>query len=245
MKRLLLLSAALLAVSAVGASAYSWTENFDGYADQAAFNAAWQTSGTPVTLDTDGTPAPPSSPNSVLQGTTTMQSRAAIPNLPAYNLDFSFKFYDAGGATLTARAYAMVYSYSGAWGSTLQQIIAIGKYNSAIGGKYWGRVAFGAGNWVQFSAGPTQSIGWHDAQVKANIANGTYDFYIDGQLAGTQVFPANNMGYNYNFVVVGSNLASSSAMQFDDIKIVPEPGSLLALGAGLTSFVGLISRRRR
>lgn len=244
MKRLLVLSAALVAASAMTAGAQTlWTENFDSYADQAALNAVWETSGTPVSLTSDQAA---SAPNSVYQGTTAMQSRRAFGTpVLASQLDFSVDFYDEMGTGSLARAYAMVYARGGdgLWTDGLDQLIAVGKYNSVITPKYFARVAFGSSNWFVLEQGPDRSVGWHTARIVGNAANSTFDFYIDGILSGTAPLGAD---VTFDWVVLGSGLTSTHGMNFDNVSVgvVPEPGSLLALAGGLSGFAGLVLRRK-
>ncbi len=245
MKRLFVLAAALLTVSAV--SAYAFTDNFDSYADQAALETVWQHSGSPVLLSNNQAF---SSPNSVYQGTAAAQSRALVSNpVPAQQLNFSFVFYDETGTGSLARAYGMVYARAGSnWTDTLNQIIAIGKYNSVATTKYFGRIAFGSLNWFVLDAptSPDRSVGWHKAEVIGAVdpndpTKAQISFYIDGQLGKTVGGVANSV---FNFVVLGSGLSSTHGMYFDDVTLVPEPGSLLALGSGLVGMAGLLLQRK-
>lgn len=244
MKKVLILAGALLAATTVTASA-QWTDNFDSYADQAAFNAVWANSGSPVLLDTDNDPVAPSPPNTVQQGTAAQQSRREIgTGIMLKDIDFTIDFYDAAAGT--ARAYAMVYGRGGAggWTDTLTQIVAIGKYNTSTTNKYWGRIAFGSDNWFTLDLGPDRSIGWHTARIVGNGVD-TLEFYIDGILGASKTLTPANQTVVMNWVVLGSGLTSAHAMNFDNVSIavVPEPASLIALGAGLVSMVGLARRR--
>mgnify|MGYP000109058063 CR=1 FL=1 len=245
MKRLVILAAALTVACACSAGAF--TENFDSYADQAAFNAVWGNSGSPVALSNNQWV---SSPNSVYQGTAAVQSRILLSNpVPAQQLKFSFMFYDETGTGSLARAYGMVYARSGnLWTDSLQQIIAVGKYNSVATTKYFARIAFGSLNWFVLDAptSPDRSVGWHKAEVIGAVdpndpTKAQLSFYIDGQLGKTVGGVANSV---FNFVVLGSGLTSTHGMYFDDVSVVPEPGSLLALGSGLVGMAGLLLRRR-
>lgn len=248
MKRYAVLASALLAFAAGSAGAQNiWTDNFDSYADQAAFNSVWATSATAMTLDTDGTPTPVSSPNTIAQGTAAQQSRRAFTSVAPTDIDFSFSFYDEMGTGSLARTYGMIYARGGAggWGDALQQLVAVGKYNSVSSPKYFARVAFSSSNWFVLAAGPDRSVGWHTARVLGNAGTSSFDFYIDNILSGSA--PIGVPTATFNWVVMGSGLSSTHGMNFDDVsigKIVPEPGSLLALGAGLFGFTGLMFRRR-
>ncbi|MDW8309814.1 MAG: hypothetical protein RMK20_10620, partial [Verrucomicrobiales bacterium] len=209
-------------------------DNFDSYANQAAFDAVWATSATPMTLvNTQSW----SSPNSIYQGTGAQQSRLAIGyDIPVSMLDFKFRFYDPAGAGSLARTYGMVYAYAGGvWGGTLQQIVAIGKWNAIADAgdpTYHARVAFGSLNWFKLDdpLAPRRSVGWHEARVVGSLISPTtaqYEFYIDGILSKTVTSTVTSP---FNWIVMGSNLTSTHGMWYDDVQIViPEP-SVAALG---------------
>ena len=103
---------------------------------------------------------------------------------------FSFYLYDS----TASRAYGEVRGYTGAGYNqgTLQNMYAIGKYNSvSMPGesydltKYQGRVALGPGpnGWFNLNApgAPSRSSGWHRFDI-IRTASGDYNFYVDGVL---------------------------------------------------------------
>jgi hypothetical protein len=220
-------------------------DNYDSYADQAAFNAAWTPTGTAMDLDTDGTPTPQSAPNTIHQGLVAQQSRLAVfgaDKVALRDLNFSFDFYD-GGAAL-GRTYGMVYSRAtdGDWASGLNQIIAIGKNNTIATTKYNVRIAFGSVNWVAMDApSPDRSIGWHNMQVIADGALApTLNFYVDGLLGKSIALTQAQGDVIMNYVVMGSGLSSATEAWYDNVSLTPEPASLMLLGLG-----GLFLARRR
>lgn len=254
MIRSLLIIAGALLLASTGAQA-QWTDNFDGYADQAAFNAAWGT-GTvnAMTLVSDQSV---SAPNSIYQGTGGQQSyRPVGTSVPLQKLGFSFDFNDPVGTGSLARTYGMVYSRVGdVWSGGLNQILAVGKYNGIATTKYSARIAFNPGGtapgWVVLDAptSPNRSVGWHTAEIFGGVDPGdptkaTVSFYIDGLLGKMVTGIANSQ---INFVVMGSNLTSSHGMWYDNVRVwdttppVPEPATMALSALGL----GIIARLRR
>lgn len=237
MRKLFLAGLATLSLT-VGAQA-AFIDTFDSYADQAALNAAWTPSGTAISLDTDGTPVPQSSPNTVAQGTV---AQASARNLGAdsvqlRDVDFQFSFYDGG--TALGRTYALLESRgtnpTDPRSATLNQIIAIGKYNSVATTKYNGRVAFGSINWAALDAAtsPNRSVGWHTMRIQGDGAVApALTFYVDGLVGKTVSLTQAQGNVLMNWVVVGSGLSSSTTANFDNVSVTPEPTSLALLGLG-------------
>ena len=93
--------------------------------------------------------------------------------------------------------------------------------------------------WFALDSGPDRSVGWHLAEIVGK-PDGTVDFKIDGIVGANKAVAE----VGFNWVVVGSGLTSTHGMWFDDVRMVPEPGSLLALGAGMIGLAGYIRRRR-
>lgn len=250
MKKLLLLSAALVLGTGLVATA-DMSDNFDSYADKAAFDAVWTpTSGGGMLLITDQPVPPVSPPNMIYQTTAALQSRRAVAPVAAGDLYFKFDFYDERGTGSLARTYGMAYGRggAGAWTDGLTQIIAVGKYNGIATTKYSARVAFGSSNWFNLDLGPDRTVGWHTAEVFGNLDTATYDFYIDGIFSGSA--PMGNQGVVFNWAVMGSGLTSTHGMYFDNVFLgekpvepIPEPMSMALAGLGLAA-VGAIRRRR-
>lgn len=167
---------------------------------------------------------------------------------PNATFRLSFWMYDDKGSSLGGgRHYLELRSYSGeGFVGTLQNLWAIGKYNTVTSGsyngrKYQARVAIGGVGWINLSDAPDRSVGWHlmEMEITPSLAR----FYVDGVL-GAEV-PRGAAGI-VDSLVLDSGLSSSGIdLWVDDIQVtaVPEPATLLALGTGAGAL--LLRRRRR
>lgn len=239
--------AAALAPAALG---QILADNFDGYANQAAFEAAWPRIGAnSATLATDQSH---SAPNSVLALTTTNFTGGNSRNLPgehdgsdAAPLVISYWMYYANGGTRhfnEVRAYA-----DGSFGQgALQQIVAAGWFNSVTAPgevldvtKFQARVAFGPNTgWFNLNApgAPGRSDGWHKFTIEVRSTD--INFYVDDVLGRS--FTRGTIA-RFDSVVLGSRLTSGGIGSWtDDLLITPEPSALLLLALG-----GVAALRRR
>jgi len=182
-----------------------------------------------------------------------------VPNTLVVGTYFQFWFYDPGAAT-NVRHFGRLASYADPGTLTgLQELLAIGSYNA--GGvdtsKYSGRAAFSnpLGGTTQgwFTLNVSRSVGWHKMRIEivggegSGVAGkGLADWYVDDVL-GYDDAPI--MWKPFNVLIMGANLTSTNPgdYYYDDVEfgIVPEPGSLLALGTGIVGLAGLALRRRR
>jgi len=240
-------------------------DNFDGYADQIAFNTAWTivtgTGGTLTTLQAS------SSPNSVNFGTTAARndrSFAESGNPSALNqVTFSIDFYDSNAA---ASPYRQVSSLIDGAGSASGQLISLGMNNnqlsSSSGGNYYmARILGYTVPTVDPDGGPDESYtgsgiffklndygvglrstGWHNLTVK--ITDTAFNFFVDGLLAETV---SNTLTLrSYDSVRIGSGISSLNEAYIDNVMVeiapVPEP-STLALG--MMGGIGILWMMRR
>lgn len=84
-----------------------------------------------------------------------------------------------------------------------------------------------------------RKAGWTKLAIDADALadGGQVRFYIDGSLVGTSVRAA---GVDLRWVRIGNNSKSYENFWYDDLRVVPEPASLLLLGLG-----GCLVLRRR
>lgn len=91
------------------------------------------------------------------------------------------------------------------------------------------------------SAGVMRKAGWTNLAIEVFpvSAGGQVNFYIDGALVGT----SQRTGAPLMWVRIGNNSKSYEHFWYDDVSVVPEPTSLLALAAGIPALA--LFRRRR
>lgn len=227
-------------------------DNFDGYADQAAFQAAW----TPIGASsaTLSTAQANSAPNSVFALTTTTGTGGNRRNLGG-NFDGTdadplvvsyWMYYEPGGT----RHFNEIRGYAGSGyeDGALQQLYAVG-WNNAVtaagevfdGTKFQARVAFGTGTGyfnLNLPGVPNRSTGWHKFTME--IRTSDINFYVDDILGRT--FTRGTLA-NFDSVVLGSRQTSAGIGSWtDDLLVtgIPEPASLVLLSLG-----GLALLRRR
>jgi N-acetyl-anhydromuramyl-L-alanine amidase AmpD len=205
-------------------------DNFDNYANQAAFDAVWyDTNASPYYFDaTSGNP----------NGTVIMPSPSANAMGRFYrNFGGSFNGTDAAPLTLTydlyldaagapgwsgARHFVEIRGYSGAAynSGSLQNLLAIGLNNGSSDTfsttKYQGRVLNGAA-WQTLDEGsaPARAAGWH--QMKIVVTTGQVLFYVDNILSETETRPNS---YGFDCVMIGSDLtAAGFTVRVDNLAV--------------------------
>lgn len=259
----------VLAVACGTASAAPLFDNFDSYADQAAFQAAWPSwiaDGTSMNLVQGFGYSDSQCFSGVASANYKYRNARSLDSdlLGAVGTDaspivWSFMLYDSDitqstSGTAPARNFNEIRSYtnnttltntgmpatSAGTGFALNGLIAMGIYQSASPGTQYAYRCYWGGVSNWFATGVARTEGWHE--MKAVIGSTTVKIYVDGVLApnGTQNLTTTPTKA-FSGVVLGSGLTSNSYdVAFDDMSVTPEPATLLMLAAG-----GLFLRRRR
>lgn len=246
---------ALVALAASNASAAILAyDNFDSYANQAAFEAVWPDATAPGGTLSTSAPAPYSSPNSINFGTAAARSgrttaETGLPTQPGAGnaIRFAFMFYDSNASAAPYRQFSNL--QDGAAPTLTGQLVSMGLNNNltsaAEGGNYYMARILGVNGSAYFKlnnpGSPLRSTGWHNLAVI--ITNTDYKFYVDGFLAKTQ---PNTAPRSYETLRLGSGLSSTTAANFDNFKLatIPEPATFVLAGLGLVG-VGFAARKRK
>lgn len=219
-------------------------DNFDGYADQAAFVTAWPVVGATPSGALEGTNFVSAS-RAVYYGLTAQRNERSFTESGVATattaISFSFDFYDSSAALSPYRQYANL--QDGAAPTSTGQLISMGLNNNLTSGAeggnfYMARIlGYNASAYFKLNDNPAllRTTGWHNLSVV--IGNVDFKFYVDGFLAET--VPQTGLTLrSYELVRLGSGLSSTGETAFDNVRIeviqVPEPTalSLAMLGAG-------------
>lgn len=226
------------------------SDNFDSYADQAAFEASpWNQVGA-VAWGTLSTAQSASTPNSINFATTAQRAERAFTesgNPSASNIiRFSVDFYDNDAAAAPYRQHHNLQDGTAPSGSG--QLISLGLSNNlsstAEGGNYYMARILGFNSSAYFklndAAAPLRSTGWHNLRV--DISDTNFTFYVDGVLSRT--VPNTYTLRSYDVVRIGSGLSSTQQSFVDNVLVsaVPEPASFAL--AGLAGLAVTALRRR-
>lgn len=242
-------------------------DNFDSYADQAAFQAVWVPSGTSGTLSDNVSLSAPISVRNAAGSTqrndfTFSGSTATdIIATDANPLVWSYSFYDdpanivPAGNTL-GRVFGQLIGRNAA--GTTNQVLAMGLHNAnAVKASnnvtsilaetrayYHYRVGFSPGpSWIVMDTLAQRSAGWQE--MKAVIGSTQVEFYLNGISGGTWNYATSEGAVRWFQARIGSGLSTTAAANFDNyrLEVVPEPSAMLLSTLGLLGLVGY--RRRR
>jgi hypothetical protein len=248
--RYILASLSLLVAGTLPAEAsLILSDNFDGYADQAAFQAAWPAIGTVApTSGQLSTAQSVSSPNSIRNaGTATtgqMRNRRSFGEVtapsPTTTLVWSFDFYDSAPTVSPARNFSNL--QDGTAPSATNQLVAMGLNNNQTlansGGNYYMARILGYnvdGADVDTlpdpdpNGGPTESVAGSGAFFKLN------DFGVGLRSAGwhnlkVHIGSDDGVATDYAFYVDGV-----LAELVSNVGTVPRQYDNIALGSGLSN----------
>jgi hypothetical protein len=170
----------MLLMSSATQAATVFSDNFDGYANQAAFQASWTPVGSQptATLSTVQSVSAPKSVN-VSAGSTTAVSQRNEKNFTASpvlavgdTLTWSFDFYDSDSSVSPYRQYANLQDTAAPAGTN--QLISLGMNNNQTSGNsggnyYMARIlGYTVPTTADADGGPAESVGGASAYFKLN-----------------------------------------------------------------------------
>jgi len=261
--------AAALALALPRHASATLFDDFESYADQAAFQAAWPSwlpNGTSMDLVQGFGHSGVQSISGVAsagdrRNYRNLDSFAAYRETDANPLEFELWLYDQD-ATLPAapdlaQNYCEVRAYEEdgmppTWftrGYHLQGLLDMGIYESA--GTQYGGGAGGRGHYAYhlyygglnawYATAARRTVGWHN--MRMILSGASARIYVDGALDAEVPWANPNALYPMDGVILGSGLTSAGYdVAFDDVRldVVPDPMTVVLLAAG-----GSFRRRRR
>jgi hypothetical protein len=229
----------VLSLASAASAGVAWFDDFDSYADQAAFDAAYTQiyPADPLLLDQgmgySGTQsANPLGPNVNYTRRVYQNFGAELQGTDADPLVLEFMMHMNDAGDWWTREYIEIRGYAGAgYGDgDLEELIAFGCTSSGVDTTLYNARTLGGG-WVNTTV--PKVADW--VKMTMVISTSAYDFYVDDVLGASA---ARSTAYTMDCIVIGSGLSSRVDVHFDG---VPEPAGLSLLGLG---GLALLRRRR-
>ncbi len=198
-----------------------FSEDFTAYADQSAFESAWEPhSDGSLHLSTEEV----RSTQSAMQDDDLRANYYALEDSYQGSDDMplviEFWMYDSEPDLTNARHFISLASWSGgAWGEgDLENMLALGIHNDPSGPEYKARTLCREDDWVATSI--DRSTGWRKMTIR--ILSSDVEFYVDDTLAYDGPYDVPDTGWNT--IRLGSELSSTHEFNvyYDDLVIYKE-----------------------
>lgn len=242
MRRLLAFGVVLAFASTASASFF---DDFDSYADQAAFETVWIPTPPGQVLDQakgwSDLQSVTNKPDPV--GTNTRALGQEYPGTDAFPIEFSV-MTDVDVLHWWTRSWVTLNAYDDEGG--LQAIVALGFTSGQGQTKYHGRMYGGGDGWFDIddlSGDPQLDRTTEWTKLIALIKTDTVEYYVDAQPLGDPklgYISPRTPGITFDTVTIGTSYSSQEQVWFDDVFVIPEPSALALLVLG-----GLALIRRR
>ncbi|BBO35120.1 PEP-CTERM sorting domain-containing protein [Lacipirellula parvula] len=235
---------ATVGLAADSSAALIVNDNFDGYANQAAFEAVWAPIGTTAPVSGVLSTAQASSPTKSVQGPGTgtnaqYRNRLTFADTPALGIGdqlvWSFDYYDATPTGVPARNFVTLQDTTGPTGTN--QLIAMGFNNNQTGANSGGQsyMARILGYTVPTTADPdggaTESVGGAGIFFKLN------DFGTGGRVQGWQnlkVILSTDDGLSTDFAFYVNNVLAERVSNIGTAASIRQYDNI-AIGSGLSN----------
>ncbi|MFH0979924.1 MAG: hypothetical protein V2A79_00095 [Planctomycetota bacterium] len=199
-------------------------DNFESYANQAAFDAVWAPGPSDANLQLstlkNATPGGAKSMYSPMGGTSgaawssvyTLASR--VSGTDTHPLIYTVHMYDTQGAISSSYRQWAEIKDDVVIGGVPNQVVAYGvtsyfsSYSEVLNvNRYFGRIEYSSAHYFNLDGlAPPRTVGWRT--FTAVIKTSTVDFYVDGKLAERDM-PRDPANGNFNNVYIGSGFSST------------------------------------